>query len=222
MGFSHLLLNTDPPESIKADLQTVYSEAQRAASIVQNLLIFARRSGPHEIRTNVNCILTKALELKSYDFKTDGIEVSENLAQNIPDTMLDEHRMVQVVVNILTNSQQAIKGASRTGKISICSSRSGGKIRVSISDDGPGIPAENLNKIFEPFFTTKEVGRGTGLGLTICYGIIRQHGGDLCAESVVGKGATFHCELPLTGLNGQESSRQPRVPHPPLLQPNIY
>ena len=133
LGFSHLLLNTDPPESIKTDLQTVYSEAQRAAHIVQDLLIFARRSGPHEVRINMNSVLTKALNLKSYDFKTDGIEFSQYLAENIPDTMLDEHQMIQVVVNILTNAQQAIKSASRTGKISICSSRSSGKFRVSIS-----------------------------------------------------------------------------------------
>ena len=72
-------------------------------------------------------------------------------------------------------------------------------MRISISDDGPGIRPEHLNKIFEPFFTTKEVGRGTGLGLSICYGIIQQHHGDLWAESIPGQGATFHIELPIVG-----------------------
>ena len=214
LGFAHLLLNADPPESIKADLQIVYSEAQRAASIVQNLLIFARRSGPHQVRSNVNSILTKALQLKTYDFMTDGLEVSQRLAPDIPVTMLDEHQMVQVVVNILTNAQQAIKSASKTGSISICSSRLGGKIRVSICDNGPGIRPDLLRRIFEPFFTTKDVGAGTGLGLSICYGIVQQQGGEIWAESTEGRGTTFHIELPLTSPDGREVSQHLPV-HPP-------
>ena len=216
LGFSHLLLETNPPESIKADLQTVYSEAQRAANIVQNLLIFARRSGPHQVRININSILTKALELKSYDFKTDGITVSQCLPENISDSMLDEHKMVQVIVNILTNAQQAIKSANGTGNISICSSRLDGKIRVSVSDDGPGIAPKLLSRIFEPFFTTKEVEEGMGLGLSICYGIVRQQGGEIWAESTEGEGATFHIELPPAVFDGRERPQQK-----PVLKPSV-
>ena len=112
--------------------------------------------------------------------------------------MVDEHQLIQVLVNVMTNAEHAIAESPSGGKLVIHTGKSGDRIRISVSDNGPGIPAEYMDTIFDPFFTTKEVGKGTGLGLSICHGIVRHHGGDMWAESVHGKGATFHIELPVT------------------------
>ena len=111
--------------------------------------------------------------------------------------MVDELQIIQVILNILTNAEQAIESRQGPGEITIAIRPVKGMIRISISDDGPGIPPEHLRNIFDPFFTTKEVGQGTGLGLSICYGIIREHGGELWVESTPGDGTTFQIELPV-------------------------
>ena len=106
--------------------------------------------------------------------------------------------MTQVLVNILSNAEHACVGAHGRGHISISVQETGGSTRISISDDRPGISAENLGKVFDPFFTTKEAGCGTGLGLSVSYGIIAQLGGSLWAESDGVSGSTFQIEVPST------------------------
>lgn len=197
LGYSQLVLAEDLPSSVRVDVQTIHSEAQRAAKIVQNLLSYARKSGSDRIYINVNSVLERALELKSYDLKTSGIVVICDFSEDLPSTMIDEHQMVQVFVNILTNAQQAFGSIDANAQITLGSFESGGRIRITISDNGPGISVEHQAKIFAPFFTTKDVGTGTGLGLSICYGIIRQHGGEIWADSIQGEGVTFHIELPI-------------------------
>src|SRR5262249_49346711 len=100
-------------------------------------------------------------------------------------------------LNIIVNAEQAMLQSHGRGRLEIRTQQSDNRVVISISDDGPGIDAENLKHIFEPFFTTKEVGKGTGLGLSICYGIVHEHGGRLCAHSKQGHGATFYLELPI-------------------------
>jgi len=215
LGYSQLVLAEDLPRSVRRDVQTIHSEAQRAAKIVQNLLSYARRSGSDRIYINVNSVLERALELKSYDLKTSGIEVRCDYSEDLPSTMIDEHQMVQVFVNILTNAQQAIESIDTNGQIIIGSFESGGQIRITIGDNGPGILAEHQAKIFVPFFTTKDLGTGTGLGLSICYGIIRQHGGGIWADSTLGEGVTFHIELPILAPQVElDSLPQPSSPTP--------
>ena len=202
MGFTELLLDEDLPQSARDDLQTVYSDVQRAARIVQNLQSFARRDEPTRQYVDVTDVVQKALEIKSYHLRVNNVQVTTRFAKHVLYTMLDEHQVLQVIVNILGNAEQAIVGANRDGRISIDVSRSGDQIKLTIADDGPGMAPETLKKVFHPFFTTKEVGEGTGLGLSICYGIVKQHGGDLWAESVPGEGATFHITLPVSGPDG--------------------
>ena len=137
------------------------------------------------------------MALKARDFELENIRVTTHHSEDAPSTMVDEHQIIQVMLNILTNAEQAIKAEHGRGEITISTHLVNGGIRIKVSDDGLGIPAENLHSIFDPFFTTKEVGEGTGLGLSICYGIIRDHGGKMWAESAPGKGATFHIELPV-------------------------
>ena len=199
VGYCRLLMTEQLSDSVMADIQTIHCEAQRAAKIVQNLLLFARKTDSDKHYFDIASLLVRAQELKCYDFKASNIEVINDVSPGLPFTMVDEHLLVQVFLNILANAEQECMAAHGGGQVVVRARTLGDRIRISISDDGPGIPQANLNKIFEPFFTTKEVGKGTGLGLSICYGIIRQHGGDLWAESEAGKGATFHLELPVAG-----------------------
>ena len=132
---------------------------------------------------DLNSVLIRSLEMKSYDFKVKNIDVVTSLLAGDRKTMIDEHQMVQVFLNILTNAEQAMYQAVCKGRIEVRAVSSDHGIDITVKDDGPGIPAEVFNRIFEPFFTTKEVGQGTGLGLSISYGIIKQHGGDIWVEN---------------------------------------
>ena len=199
VGYCQLLMAQDLSGPAMADLQTIYCEAQRAAKIVQNLLLFARKTDSDKQYFDIASLLGRAQQLMSYDFSASNIKVVNDISPGLPRTMVDEHQMIQVFLNILGNAEQECLASGGGGQLIIRARSFEDKIRISISDNGPGITPGNLGLIFEPFFTTKEVGKGTGLGLSICYGIIRQHGGELWAESEPGKGATFHIELPVLG-----------------------
>ena len=222
VGYCQLLMAQKLSDSLSSDIQTIYCEAQRAAKIVQNLLLFARKTDSDKRYLDIAVLLERAQELMSYDFKASNINVIKKVSSDLPKTMVDEYQIVQVFLNILANAEQECRATNRRGQLAIRARTVGDRIRISISDDGPGITPLNLNQIFEPFFTTKEVGKGTGLGLSICYGIIRQHGGDLWAESDSGNGATFHIELPIWGPENQaetpiRDSHQPLTFSPHLL-----
>ena len=215
LGFSQLLSSRDLPEPMGDQVQRIYSEAQRTAKIVQNLLSFARRREPEKRYLAVTEILERALELKSHDFKMDDIEVARRWAPNLPRIMADEHQMIQVILNILTNAEHAMTESGSGGKLDIGADRVDNKLRISFTDDGPGISGEQLRRIFDPSFTTKEVGKGTGLGLSICYGIVRQHGGEIWAESSPDKGATFYIELPIVAPGGEVRAEDIVLKHGP-------
>jgi PAS domain S-box-containing protein len=199
IGFSQLLMESNIPDSIKEDLNTVYSEAQRAATIVKNLLTFARKHAPVKQLSQVNTIIEDVLRLRAYEHKVNNIEVDKRLASTLPEIMADHFQMQQVFLNIIVNAEFAMLQAHGKGKLVITTEKVNSIIKVTFTDDGPGIPKENMKRLFTPFFTTKEVGKGTGLGLSICHGIVSEHGGRIYAESEFGKGATFVVELPLNG-----------------------
>ena len=199
LGYSEMVLQSGIPDEYRKDIQTISDEAQRAAKIVQNLLFFARKSGTEKQYIDLNSIVNRALEMKTYDFKVSNISVNSQLSPKILKTMVDEHQLVQVLLNILTNAEQAIHEAGRAGHIDVRTRELDDRVEITIKDDGPGMPPEVLSKIFEPFFTTKEVGRGTGLGLSISYGIVKQHGGDVWVGSSGAEGTKFHITLPIAG-----------------------
>ena len=135
--------------------------------------------------------------MKSYDFKVNNISVTSQLSHEIPKTMIDEHQLVQVFLNILTNAEQVMQKFEGKGQIDFYTTASNDAIEITIRDHGPGMPSDELSRIFGPFFTTKEVGQGTGIGLSISYGIIKENGGDIRAESVEGEGTSFYITLPV-------------------------
>ncbi len=212
-GFAQLLLARDLDDQTRRDVETIYSEAERAAKIVENLLSFARRRKAQKGLANLNTLLERVLELRSYDLRVKNIELELDLDPRLPLTMSDPDQIQQVFFNIITNAEHAMLSAHGGGKLKVRSRAEKGYIRLSFSDDGVGIPAENLRRVFDPFFTTKEGGQGTGLGLTISYGIMDDLGGRIRVESRPGKGATFIVELPIV--------EGPAFPPPPEMEKEI-
>jgi PAS domain S-box-containing protein len=198
LGFADLLMeNPEVPESARKDLRVILQEAQRTKQIVQNLLSFARQMPPQRKALQLNPILRRTVQLRSYDFQSHGVEVVEHLDQELPSVIGDSHQLQQVFLNILNNAYDAVSEAGRSARIEIATTRKGNSVEISFRDNGPGI--SHPDRIFDPFFTTKEVGKGTGLGLSICYGIVHEHGGEiLCHNNTVGRGATFVVSLPAT------------------------
>jgi len=205
IGFSQLLMEKDTPDYIRKNLALICSEAQRAANVTSNLLTFARKHRPVKQLTQINDIIEDVLKLRAYGHKSNRIEVERHLAPDLPEIMVDCFQMEQVFLNIVINAEYFMTEAHKRGILTITTKKQNGTVRISIADDGPGIPPENLNRIFDPFFTSKEAGKGTGLGLSICHGIVAEHGGQIYARSQPGKGATIIIELPINGSDHIES-----------------
>lgn len=197
LGFSQRVLRKSTDARIRQDLQKVYEEACRTAKVVENLRTFARHSEPKKELVNINDILQKTLEMRAYELKTGNIEVITDITPGLPQLMVDSQQLQQVFLNIIMNAEQAMSETNRGGKLVIEAQASEGCIRITFTDNGPGVPKENLHKLFDPFFTTRGEKGGTGLGLSICHGIVAEHGGKIYAKSKLEKGTTFFIELPL-------------------------
>ena len=196
LGFADLLLeNPDLPATALKDLRVILQEAQRTKQIVQNLLSFARQMPPQRNPVQLNLILRRTIQLRSYDFNSHGVEIVEHLDEGLPDVIGDAHQLQQVFLNILNNAYDAVHEVGRPARIEIMTTKASDAVEVSFCDNGYGI--SHPDRIFDPFFTTKEVGKGTGLGLSICYGIVKEHGGEiLCHNNPDGQGATFIVRFP--------------------------
>jgi len=199
VGLSQLLLDEEMSDGAKEDLKFIYNEAQRAAAVVKKLLTFARQHPTERKAVQINAVVEDVLSLRAYEQRVNNIRVITRFDDHLPQIVADPFQMQQVFLNIVLNAEQAMIEAHREGTLTITTERVDGNIKVSFSDDGPGISPENMRKLFSPFFTTKAVGKGTGLGLSICYGIVTNHGGKIYAQSELGKGAIFVVELPVGG-----------------------
>jgi two-component system, NtrC family, sensor kinase len=168
----------------------------RAKTVTHRLLGFARRMEPMEERVNVNDILNESIDFLENDARYRNIDIQTNYAPDLPLTTTDQAQLQQVFLNIINNAIDAI---GKDGEITINTRpiRQNNQISIEVTDTGPGIPKEVLQKIFDPFFTTKEVGKGTGLGLSISYSIIEKLGGRIMVASEEGKGTTFTIYLPV-------------------------
>ncbi len=164
LGFADLLMeNPEVPESARKDLRVILQEAQRTKQIVQNLLSFARQMPPQRKALQLNPILRRTVQLRSYDFQSHGVEVIEHLDQELPSVIGDSHQLQQVFLNILNNAYDAVSETGRAARIEIATTRKGNSVEISFRDNGPGIT--HPDRIFDPFFTTKEVGKGNRPGL---------------------------------------------------------
>lgn len=192
-----MLEDYDLEDNAKEDLYRILKDAQRCRDTVKELLEFARQTRQFMKPLNLNKTIEQTLFLIENQTLFHNISVKKKMAPFIPLVMADAQQLGHVFMNIIINAAQAMNG---DGTISITTRESATKDRVliEIADTGPGMSAEDLDHIFEPFFTTKEEGQGTGLGLSVVYGIVENHGGTISARSILGRGSTFTIEFPIT------------------------
>jgi two-component system NtrC family sensor kinase len=223
-GFTQLLLRKPTFEAeVVSDLKHIHLQAERAARIVQNLLLFAREHKPERRLINLNDVMQDTMALRAYQLRVDNIRVTKAFDPNLPQTVADPWQLQQVILNLINNAHHAITDKGEPGILTLRTFV--GKptqpdivvaenvVTLAITDTGVGIPPHVMSSIFDPFYTTKPVGQGTGLGLSICFGIVREHGGRIWAESEVGVGTTMYVELPLTQTLAQNGVHSPE-PNP--------
>ena len=191
LGYTQLLLREHKPGTqIHDDLRVIEKHARNCKTIVEDLLKFARGTKTNKAFIDVNQCLTEVTSLIAHQLELDKITLEIHPDRNLPLVFADWEKLKQVFMNLIMNAKQAI---SSRGTISLETSLEPGseRVRISVSDTGRGMPREMIDKIFDPFFTTKPVGEGTGLGLSVSYGIIQDHGGRIEVRSAVEKGSTF-------------------------------
>jgi signal transduction histidine kinase/CheY-like chemotaxis protein len=197
LGSAQLLQgNGTLPDAVRKRIGVIESECERAARIIRELLAFARRRPPERRHVDLNDIVRGTLQLQAPDFGLSRIRVVTSLGV-LPRIAADPHQLQQVLLNLFTNATHAMKSIGRDGLLTVQTVAHDDAVAIVVEDNGPGIPAEHLRRVFDPFFTTKAAGEGTGLGLSLCIGIVEAHGGRISVENLPGAGARFTIHLPI-------------------------
>lgn len=199
VGFTELALEELPLDSpLRRDLELVLKESRRARSVVRRLLDFARQGETSRVKADINEIVEDVILLTKHLMQTNNVQPVIRLGENLPWASMDRNQIKQVVINLVNNALYAMPEGGCLEVETACQPRYNRHwITFSVRDTGVGIPPENLQRIFEPFFTTRSDRGGTGLGLSVTYGIVTDHGGMIEVESQVGAGSTFTVWLPL-------------------------
>jgi len=203
--------------SSRRGVDVILAESERAARIVRNLLTFARKRQSTRAMIDLNLVVRETLALRAYEQRLTNIEVVTALAAGLPHVFADAHQIQQVLLNLVINADQAMVSANGRGSLVIRTWHDAERdaVVLDVTDDGPGISEEMRGKIFDPFFTTKEVGKGTGLGLTVAYAIVQEHGGRIRVEEQ-DQGASFIVELPVSDVAA--ASKPPRAHGTPSME----
>jgi two-component system NtrC family sensor kinase len=198
LTWSERLARQQSDPDTRRGLETILQQSERAARIVRNLLTFARKRHTTRTMVDLNAVVRETLALRGYDQRLSNVATIEALAAGLPQVFADPHQIQQVLLNLIINAEQAMLAANGRGTLIVRTwhDLERDAVVVEVSDDGPGVPGDVQNKIFDPFFTTKDVGKGTGLGLTVAYAIVQEHGGDIRVTSEPGRGATFTVQVP--------------------------
>jgi len=203
IGYAQLLNQEELDTKMRKGVEVISREADRAARIVSDLLRFSRRERPEKRPLGLSGVLIKTLERKAYDLKSSRVEVVTRLDPRLPLVLGDFHQLQQVFTNLITNAQQAMFDDRGQGTLTIGGEHKNGRVVLTFADDGPGVATENARRVFDPFFTTKAVGKGRGLGLSVCFAIVRDHGGVIRVSGRPSGGAVFTVELPVAPADEQ-------------------
>jgi signal transduction histidine kinase len=189
-------LEAEDLDEFRRSLELVAHESSRCGQIVSNLLSFSRQQEMERRPIEINDIIRSVILLCQHRMQLQNIVIDEKLDPDLPEITGDYNQIQQCIMNVIFNAMEAMPDG---GKLAVSTSfkRKNRMLHISITDTGCGIPEENLSIIFEPFFSTKEVSQGVGLGLSVVYGIIREHQGNIYVESEVGTGSTFTIRFPL-------------------------
>ncbi|HEX5385821.1 MAG TPA: ATP-binding protein [Gemmatimonadales bacterium] len=198
-GLAELLLEPNRlPEAPREHLRVIHEQAERASRIVRNLLTFARKGTPEKTAVDLNDVVARTSLLVAYELELRGIELDARLAPAPVLVLADRYELQQVLLNLLTNAVQAVSelAPGRARRITLVTAGSDSRAELRVADTGPGVPAAHVPHLFTPFFTTKAPGHGTGLGLSLSYGLIESHGGRLDYGPAPEGGAEFVVTLP--------------------------
>ncbi len=198
---------TDNGSQVQSDVEIIKKHTENCKRIIDDLLNFSRVSGAQKREVDVRDGLEEVLVILDQQFAKQQIRIHRNYAETVPPAVIDEDRMKQVYMNLLINARQAI-GREGDITVSIDSDAEAQRILIRVTDTGCGISPASIDVIFDPFFTTKKTGEGTGLGLSVSYGIVRDHGGGIQVESVCGEGSTFTISLPASLQENQTETRE--------------
>ena len=197
LGMCELLQEGEAPDSVRKQMVILQQQSRRAAEIVQNLMYFSRPPAPGRSPIDLGELVQRTLHLHAYSLRKNNITVDFLKETSIQPVSGDSHQLMQVFLNLILNSEQAMREVRDRGTLRIRIEKQEKSVAVTFQDDGPGISPEILPNIFDPFYTTKRPGRGTGLGLSICKAILREHNGNVGAASGPGGGAVFTVTLPV-------------------------
>jgi len=217
-GYLELILRRNElGKQTRADLEKVAQESNRAVKLVSNFLSFAREQPTHRETVDLNELVRQAAESRRLDLHKAGVDLRLNLDPQLPATQADADQMRQALTNLLNNALQALAEVPRAGRLQVSTQQRENLIQILVEDNGPGVPPEVLPRIFEPFFTTRDVGKGSGLGLSIAHSILTDHNGRIsCVPSALG-GACFVLELPVISPGAEPPP--PAPPTAPATQP---
>jgi signal transduction histidine kinase len=176
-------------------VNNILKNIDRISRIVREMVDFSKPSSQKVALTDINDLINSAVGILKYDRRSKNINYILNLDQNIPRTIVVADHLLQVFLNILINAVDASEGFGNS--IEVSTFTTDGSIEIDIRDQGCGIPEDKLNTIFDPFYTTKEVGKGTGLGLTVSYGLIQKMNGEIKVESKLREGSNFRVIIPI-------------------------
>lgn len=199
LGYTQLMLRSGTEDTQDhEDLKTIEKHVKNCKAIVEDLLDFARGSAPALARLDIHAVVEEAVSFVRSGVRDDRMEVIRDFDPAVPPVLMDGKKIRQVLVNLLMNARHAMDG---TGRVTVSTRYPAGRgwVVLKVTDTGHGIEARHLPRIFDPFFTTKPTGVGTGLGLSVSYGIVKSHGGEISVESEPGQGATFIVTLPVDG-----------------------
>jgi signal transduction histidine kinase/BarA-like signal transduction histidine kinase len=210
LTWSERLAQKSLDEGTRRGIEIILHEAERAAKIVRQLLTFARKRQSTRTIVDLNQVVRETLALRAYEQRVTNITVIDALASGLPQLFADPHQLQQVLLNLVINAEQAMLSAHGRGTLVVRTWHDATRetLLLELNDDGPGVPQDVQAKIFDPFFTTKDVGKGTGLGLTVAYAIVQEHGGRIVIQPTI-HGASFVVELPVTPGTRRETAAAP-------------